>query len=258
MHTEPIDDYGNYKMEVLTRFHKQLESLYTQPDIYSGLTAMQDQVSTNPMDRVAGLALHMYPTVIPAYYESGSLDDAWTALVNTTHSYARALLLFQYPAVGLGCKKWRPTWDQVMTEPLPAFVNFFGEVHHDDKTDEDWVDAFCIENGLVQGLDMGSTEGVDQWGELVVPDADGTVCTFKIHVPHQVPIPEGVYTLLCSLPWEVYDDEETWPIYWTVGQRMPGQRFQKVSIVVMDNYKEVERPEDLHGPSMVRSCNVLL
>ncbi|PBK58920.1 hypothetical protein ARMSODRAFT_838895, partial [Armillaria solidipes] len=113
MHAEPVDDDGNNQMDMLTRFQKKLNSLHGW-DIFSVLTAMRDRVSTNSMDRVAGLAQPMEPKAIPAYYESRSLEDAWMALVNTTHKLERALLLFQYPGFGLGCKKWRPTWEQVM------------------------------------------------------------------------------------------------------------------------------------------------
>ncbi len=162
MHAKPIDNDGNYQTDVLTRFHKQLKSLHTGRDIFSVLTAMRDRVSTNPVDRVAGIALPMFPRVIPAYYESKSLEDAWTVLVNTTHPFNRALLLFVYPGVGLGCKKWRPTWDQVMTEPLPVHVDYFGHVEHDDETDEDWVVGLCIEKGLLRGLDAASADGVDR------------------------------------------------------------------------------------------------
>ncbi|PBK58619.1 hypothetical protein ARMSODRAFT_1034567 [Armillaria solidipes] len=109
MHTQPIDHDGNYEMDTLTRLHKQL--------------------------KVAGLALPLWPNMIPTYYESGSLEDAWTA---------------PYPGVGLGCNKWRPTWDQVMMEPLPAYVNYFGHIAHDGETDEDWFDGRCIEKGLLQ------------------------------------------------------------------------------------------------------------
>ncbi len=110
---------------------------------------------------MAGLALPMVPRAIPAYYESGSLKDAWTALVNTTHEWDRALLLFQYPGVGLGCKKWRLTWDQVMMEPLPVYSCYFGRVQHNDETDEDWLNGLCIEKGLLRGLDAALEEGVD-------------------------------------------------------------------------------------------------
>ncbi|PBK92037.1 hypothetical protein ARMGADRAFT_1031496 [Armillaria gallica] len=200
MHAKPIDDDGNYKTDVLTRFHKQLKSLHTTMDIFSVLTAMRDRVSMNPMDRVARLALLMMPRAIPAYYESGSLEDAWTVLVNTTHDYYRGLLLFVYPGVGLRCKKWRPTWDRVMTEPLPTGIEYCSSVERNDNTDEDCVEGPCIEQGLLRRLDEGSADGVDRQGELVVKDADGMAHTFKICVTHQFPIPEDTYTLLRSLP----------------------------------------------------------
>ncbi len=256
MQAEPIENNGNYETDVLTRFHKQLKSLHTGRDIFSVLTAMQDRVSTNPVDRVAGLALPIGPRAIPAYYESKSLEDAWTALVNTTHRYDHGLLLFQYPGVGLGCKKWRPTWNQVMIETLPAFVNYFCEVEHDDEMDEDWVDGQCIEKGLLQGLDMPSEEGVDRWGELVVTDVEGMAHTFKIHVTHQLPIPGDRYVLLCS-QYPLSNHEKTKPIYWAVGRRMPDQRFEKVSVFMMDDWTEVKRLHDLQGV-MVKSHNVLL
>ncbi len=241
MQAEPIDNNGNYETDVLTRFHKQLKSLHTGRNIFTVLTAMQDRVSTNPVDRVAGLALPMGPRAIPAYYESKSLEDAWTALVDTTHRYNRALLLFQYPGVGLGWKKWRPTWDQVMTEPLPAFVDYFGEIEHNDEMDEDWVEGLCIEKGLLRGLDMPSDEGVDRWGELVVTNVEGIAHTFKIHVTHQLPIPEDMYVLLCSQDLK-YELQGTKQIYWAVGQRMPDQMFKKVSVLMMDDWTEVKRP----------------
>ncbi|KAK0432219.1 hypothetical protein EV421DRAFT_1742485 [Armillaria borealis] len=224
--------------------------MHAEPD-------MQDRVSTNPVDRVAGLALLMQPKMIPAYYESRSLEDAWIALVNTTHGYNRGLLFFQYPGVGLGCKKWRPTWDQVMmrTMCLPVCSSYCGEVQHDDETDEDFFAGPCIEKGLLRGLDMASADGVDRWGELVVKDVDGMAHTFKIHVTHQFPIPDDEYTLLCAYkPWH---SNKKNPKFWAVGQRMPEQRFQKVSVFVMDNWTEVKRFSDLQGV-MVESHNVLV
>ncbi|KAK0482798.1 hypothetical protein IW261DRAFT_1562494 [Armillaria novae-zelandiae] len=83
LHAEPINNNKNYKTDLLTRFNKHLESLHTSRFIFHSLAAMQDLVSTNPLDRVAGLALIMEPRVIPAYYESQSLKDAWTTLFNS-------------------------------------------------------------------------------------------------------------------------------------------------------------------------------
>ncbi len=65
----------------------------------------------------------------------------------------RANFLLVYPGVGLGCKKWRPTWDQVMMEPLPKDVDYFyAHVMYDDKTGEDWYEGWCIEKGHVRGF----------------------------------------------------------------------------------------------------------
>ncbi len=104
-----------------------------------------------------------------------------------------------------------------MTEPLPAYdVDYLGEVHHDDKTDEDWVVRLCIEKGLLQGLDVESADGADQWGEMVVRDVNGMAHTFKIHVPPPIPIPDDEYTLLRSgVQWY---SSETDPKYWAVGR----------------------------------------
>ncbi len=132
------------------------------------------------------------------------------------------------------------------------------QVKHDDKTDEDWVDGLCIEKGFLRGLDVGSAEGVDRCGQLVVKDEDGSVETFKIYVTHQIPIPEDAYILLRSQdpdPW--YDNKKAKQIYWAVGQRMPDQRFEKVSVFMMDNWTEIKRLHDLRGV-VVESRNVLV
>ncbi len=161
MHARRIDNHGNYETDLLTRFHKQLKSVQESRGLFGWLTNMRKRVSTNPVDRVAGLAFPLQPTTIPAYHESESLEDAWTALVDAMSPVNRADILFMYPGAGLGCKKWRPTWMQIMTEPLPD-GDRSGFVKHDDETDEDWCEELCIEKGLVRGLDVGSAEGRDR------------------------------------------------------------------------------------------------
>ncbi|KAK0244880.1 hypothetical protein EDD85DRAFT_740319, partial [Armillaria nabsnona] len=111
IYEEPIHEWKNYKTEPLTRFHEQLLGLgWNDWDLFNPLADMQNRVSTNPMDKVAGLAFPLGPGTLPAYHETESLENAWTALVNSM--YESFLLL--YPGVGLGQKKWRPTWQQVM------------------------------------------------------------------------------------------------------------------------------------------------
>ncbi|PBK64861.1 hypothetical protein ARMSODRAFT_853538, partial [Armillaria solidipes] len=113
MHAQKIDG-GNYETPLLTRFHEELHSVKRGPGhIFAALADMQKRVSTNPVDRVAGLAFPLLPCTIPAYHESETLEDAWTALVNAMDTGMRVRFLLVYPGVGTGCKKWRPTWDQV-------------------------------------------------------------------------------------------------------------------------------------------------
>ncbi|KAK0237977.1 hypothetical protein EDD85DRAFT_729628, partial [Armillaria nabsnona] len=105
-----------YETELLIRFHKQLESMsrwmgWWKP--FAALAEMQKRVSANEVDKVAGLAFPLQPSWIPAYHESETLEDAWTALVDAMHPLMRAQFLFAYPREGLGHKKWRPSWDQV-------------------------------------------------------------------------------------------------------------------------------------------------
>ncbi len=246
MHAQQIDD-GNYETALLTRFHKELHSVKRHPDqIFAILGDMQKRVSTNPVDRVAGLAFLLRPFKIPAYYERESLENAWTALVNTMHPWIRACFLFVYPGVGVGGKKWRPTWNQVMMEPLPKDVDrFHVNVQHDDKTDEDWFDRRCIEEGHVRGFDVGSAEGCDRCGKLIVKAADEIAHTFKIRVTHQFLIPEDTYTLL----------GDTSLSYWAIGRRLPGQKFEKVSVIMMDNRDEAYR---LRYLSLAKSHNILV
>ncbi len=219
-----------------TIFHEEVHSVKMDKNhIFAVLVDMQKRVSTNPVDRVAGLAFPLELHAIPAYHESESLEDAWTALVNTMDPYMRTNFLLVYPGVGLGCKKWRPTWDQVMKQPLPKDVNFLSTcVRHDNKTDEDWFDGYCIEKGHVQGFNAGLAEGRDRCGELVVEAVDRIAHTFKIHVTHQFPIPEDIYTLLGDMSLSYH---------WAIGRRLPDGRFEKVSVIVMDDLDDEERQE---------------
>ncbi|PBK64651.1 hypothetical protein ARMSODRAFT_978903 [Armillaria solidipes] len=232
MHAKPIDDDENYETEMLTRFHREVKSMehWRGGDIFSALERMQNRMSTNPVDKVAGLAFLLWPKTIPAYHESESLEDAWTAMVNATDTDGQLLLLFLYPKAGLGCKKWRPTWAQVMTEPLPTYgISCSGGVERDDETDEDWFEGPCIEKGHVRRLD-GSAERDDLReirGELVVEGADGMAHTFSIHVNHRYPIPEDTYVLLGVRA--AFSDPSA-PHQWVVGRRLPDQRFEKVSV----------------------------
>ncbi|PBK59876.1 hypothetical protein ARMSODRAFT_838979, partial [Armillaria solidipes] len=120
LHAKPIDEEGNYENKILTRFYKQLEALddisFDLYDIFSMLAQMRDRVSANPLDKITGLASCLESAKMPVYYEDQSLEEAWTALVNIIVPWFRGDLFFLYPEPGDTCKKWRPSWDQVITK----------------------------------------------------------------------------------------------------------------------------------------------
>ncbi|KAK0465724.1 hypothetical protein IW261DRAFT_1346903 [Armillaria novae-zelandiae] len=257
MHAQQIGG-GNYKTALLTRFHDELHSVDKEGFLmFTALANMQKRMSTNPVDRVAGLAFPLQPHRIPVYCESETLEDAWTALVNAMEPIVHAHFLCLYPGVGLGCKKWRPSWGQVMMEPLPkdpltgSYLPGMG-VHHDNQTHEDWFDGVCIEEGQVRGFNVGSAEQCDHCEELVVEAADGIAHTFKIRVTHQFLIPEDTYTLLgCDPDWSCTQ--------WAIGRRLPDQRFEKVSVIEMDSDIELERlREYTEWFNLVRRCRYML
>ncbi|KAK0458883.1 uncharacterized protein EV420DRAFT_1308395 [Desarmillaria tabescens] len=237
LHVEPVDEDGNYETELLTRFHEQLQSIIKPHGVFESLKSMQNRMSTNPVDKVAGLAFLLRSKKIPAYYESQSLEDAWTALVNSMDVWVLGQLFCLYPEPGNAGTKWRPLWVQLMTKPLPAggYSNIL--VYRNEEMDEDSCSAPCIEKGLVRGLAQVA-EGSDRRGDLIVKDVGGTEHAFNITATHECPIPDDTYTLICNHAWA--------STYCVVGQRLPGKRFEKVSVLQISDRDERSRLEDLH------------
>ncbi|KAK0458359.1 uncharacterized protein EV420DRAFT_1682587 [Desarmillaria tabescens] len=225
------DKNGNYETETLTTFRQQIRDMrQILHEIFEMLEEMRCQVSTNPVDKIAGMAFLLGPYTIPAYYEHQSPGDAWTALVNTIMSIKRGFLFFQYPEPGDAGTKWRPSWDQVMTKPLPRDEHYFTAIHRKGKDDECEA-ALCIEKGFVQGLAVEGVPGADRHGRLHVEDMYGTKRVFNIIARHQYPIPEDMYTLIGSEESMNYSSH-CWK-GWVVGRRLSDDRFEKVSVFQM-------------------------
>ncbi|PBK76391.1 hypothetical protein ARMSODRAFT_1078535 [Armillaria solidipes] len=227
LHAECKD--GKYETELLTRFHEQLQSMH-QFEVREALEEMRHRVSTNPLDRIAGLAFLMESASIPAYYESESFEEAWTALVNSMAPRCRAQLFFVYPEPGNAGKKWRPSWEQVtMQMSLPAY-DFMPCIDVDrDETgpgDEDSCDGECIE-GLVRGLAV--MEEGDRRGVLIVKDKDGIEHALEIIAAHTYPIPEDTYTMIRTC---VRNGSSRARGYgWVVGKSLLGGKYEKVSVL---------------------------
>ncbi|KAG7439148.1 uncharacterized protein BT62DRAFT_798481 [Guyanagaster necrorhizus] len=259
LHAKPIDKDGNYDTEILTRFHKQLRSisavnhlsprLPVSPTIFEALSQMQNRVSTNPVDKVAGLAFPLLPTTIPVYQESESLEDAWTELVNAMDVENRGRLFISYPEPGDTGMKWRPSWEQVMKNPLP--VNDCPFMTIDWKTNDSWYKGPCIEKVFVRGLAPGGAAEVERRGELIIKNANLTEHTFDIIARHKFPIPEDIYTLLGM---DGFDLRLVPKRYWVVGRRLSDEKFEKVSVFEIV-YEEAQRMELL---GITKRCRNIL
>ncbi|KAK0460373.1 hypothetical protein IW261DRAFT_1614628 [Armillaria novae-zelandiae] len=88
LHAECKD--GQYATELLARFHKQRKHACDNFFDREALVEMRDRISTNPVDKIAGLAKLTGYGSIPAYYKSMSLEDAWTTLVHLMLCMKRA------------------------------------------------------------------------------------------------------------------------------------------------------------------------
>ncbi|KAK0229126.1 hypothetical protein EDD85DRAFT_776605, partial [Armillaria nabsnona] len=267
LHAEPMyeDDTG-----ILARFHKHLwaidaihdlsgwESL--SPGMFEVLSEMQNRVASNPVDKVAGLAIPLLPRMIPAYHESESLEDAWTALVDVMYAGNRGELFFWYPESGDASKKWRPSWDQVMKKSLPADKISNMKVDRDDDADDDWYEGPCVGKGFVRGLAAGGAEKVIRRGELIVKP-DGIEHIFNIIACHGYPIPEDTYTLLGmetkdSPPNHLNDFHPVRAQYWVIGRRLWDGKFEKVSVFEIADREEVRRLSTL---GITETCwNILI
>ncbi|KAK0217709.1 hypothetical protein EDD85DRAFT_894237 [Armillaria nabsnona] len=230
LHAECED--GKYETDLLTRFHKQLQ--FTGDIEFRAcevLVEMRKRVSTNPVDKIAGLAILMASESIPAYYESESLEHAWTALINSMSAFSRGSLFLLCAEPGNADKKWRPSWDQVMTKPLPAVLSSLIPADRDEAGDEDRCYAEGIE-GLVLGLAI--VEEGDRRGVLIVKDAGGKEHRFEITVTHTSPIPEDTYTMIYARGIQSSQD-----CGWIVGRSLPGGKFEKVSMLIISCEEQI-------------------
>ncbi|KAK0481344.1 hypothetical protein IW261DRAFT_1070242 [Armillaria novae-zelandiae] len=233
LHAECKD--GEYATELLTRFHNKLEDADDWYWLHEVLAEMRTRVSTNPVDKIAGLAFVTYSHWIPAYSESASLEHAWTALVDSMDRWTRVELFFLCAEPGDGGPKWRPSWHQVMTKPLLPY-GISGYVDRDETggVDSGWMR--CVE-GFVQGLAV--VEEGDRHGEFIVECNDG-IKRFKIAAAHTYLIPEDTYTL-------IYGISKRLSYVYIVGQSLPGGRFEKVSVLETSD-------ENLFNISKKRRC----
>ncbi|KAK0491882.1 hypothetical protein EDD18DRAFT_529393 [Armillaria luteobubalina] len=226
--------------DIRERVEKELSAAKNvRINVFRALSEMQKRVSTNLVDRVAGMTYPLLSLDIPAYYEAQTEEDAWSAQVAVMSTFIRAELFLLYPNPGSGNKVWRPSWTQVMTESLPkcTALHSRGWVKRTEETDIDYFSGLFIESAHVRGLAGVLPTPKPRQGELVIKDKSGVERQFKIIAKHQYPIPEDSYALVGNDICASRQERQ----YWVVGQRLPDQMFKKSSVFEMKDKAEVTR-----------------
>ncbi|KAK0479147.1 hypothetical protein IW261DRAFT_1626329, partial [Armillaria novae-zelandiae] len=182
---------------------------------------MQNQVSSGPLDKVAGLAYLLNPPCIPIYDAKMSDADAWEVLMDVMLHFSLAELFFYFPEPGNGRKYWRLSWQQILTTKtcLTTPMLWVGDFRHGD-TDEDWYSRYFIDSADVRCLDEGLEEEMPRQGEMVFKTSAGISHTFKISADHVYRIPDGSYAVSGAHIFR----------HCVVGRLRGNQKFEKLSI----------------------------
>ncbi|PBK59149.1 hypothetical protein ARMSODRAFT_1090926 [Armillaria solidipes] len=166
-------------------------------------------------------------TLAPAYSELESAEDAWTALVKVMLRYHRSQMLFLYHEPGPDKNAWRPSWQQAMNWDTRSFsvdsmLVSSATVLYYMETGTYSYSGWRIESVQVQGLAM--PVAAPRKGHLIVETPNGEQHRYEISARHQYPVPDGVYSLLCT---RLFRSNETLCV---AGKMLPDQTFIKTSV----------------------------
>jgi len=112
---EDIEDLPRLKLRHIDHSTINVGSDY---NIVKFPSLMAKKYASNPVDRIAGLAVLMDCVSLPVYLEKESEEDAWVRLLDHLPTNKREFMAFQYPIIGDGCCFWHPSWAQVMGKKL--------------------------------------------------------------------------------------------------------------------------------------------
>ncbi|PBK91275.1 hypothetical protein ARMGADRAFT_1014166 [Armillaria gallica] len=238
-------DEGRKDEEIRTRFERQLASLRQMRDemsVFAVLSEMQRRKSANPLDKVAGLAYVIGVRWLPVYDMAQSAEQAWEHLVCHMYSNTQADLFFYYPEPGNRTKRWRPSWEQVVTQPLPWLceTKAIGRIRTPLCGRRSWHEGPRIKLGEVCGLTDQSHDGNPRQGDLVVKDGTGARHRIKVIAHHQYQIPEGWYTLMGN-----DGDSDVFMKYWVLGHRRKLTDFEKLSVICIEDEDERRKLQNL-------------
>ncbi len=250
---------GRKEKAMRARFDGQLTSLQQMRDdksVLAILSEMQRRKSVKPLDKVAGVAYVIDVQWLPVYDMGQSEEQAWVWLLRAMFPNTRADLFFYYPEPGNRGYSWRPSWQQVMTQPLPLHgeAQAIGNIEILVMTSAEQVlhRGPRIRLGEVCRLAGRSPDGYPRHGELVVKDSTGAPHRIKVVANHQYQIPDGLYTLIGNNG----DADGVFMKYWVVG-RQRFNWFKKLSVIHIEDEDERKKLQEL-GVAKKRSEVILV
>lgn len=191
----------------------------------STIEAMRNRFSTNPVDKIAGVAMLFGAGTIPLYREAMPEEDAWNLCVRHLQPSLIGKLLFSIPAPGDAGVLWRPSWRQLMAKESPRFAHRWSFPQVKEITN----DGQAVYTGLwlAGRLTTGKMNSYSNRMEAVlqVKGVHGCEELKVLYSPHVEAAPEADYVLV----------GDQWAEGWVIClQEGPGgRRLRKVSIVAM-------------------------
>ncbi|KAG8872102.1 hypothetical protein FRB97_008022 [Tulasnella sp. 331] len=212
--------------------------------IFPAAAEMSKRSAESDLDKIAGLAFNFTWERHPAFYEQGTVDDAWSRFVLSTSHVVRGDLFFLFPTVGEGQFKWVPSWHQLLdgaqglASRRPA-VSLRLEPEFSPSADNvggytcrTILHPSCVLAGFGEKLD---STGSPRQGTISFETH--CVVTLAAVANHGHLIPDGEYALLTNIGH--YGNTCR---YWIVGRwEDHGKRFKKITVLQLNDDEEIDK-----------------
>ena len=218
------------RLSLVTEIETLQEGRTTARHFMNIIAAMRRRHSTNPVDKIAGVAMLFHSASLPLYDEAKGEEAAWALCIRHLPPALQAELLFQFEHPGNNGITWCPSWNQLMTTEVPpelflrTVVGMVKNIMPDGKAS--YEGPVLTAYVTLQAEAVGSTY---RRAILKVQEDE-----FKVGIPLSVPdISEGQYTLI--------GDELMWS--WVLCITQGALDYRKVTILRMSE-AEADRLKD--------------
>jgi hypothetical protein len=211
------------------------------PEVYGEyfvkvIEEVKSRFSTNPVDKVAGIAILLRCQTLPVYRSGISEETAWNLFVGHMGPDLLSVLLFCFPMPGDQGFSWRPSWTQLMGQDitLPTMMDLRRGTFVDNVDGHGFAhyigQAFTGELVWQEKNDRG--EGEEQSIKILAKGSHNQV-KLKASIQRSMVPASGTYTFVGDSDMEM----------WVICEREIHGRLRKVSIAIM-GWSSSERLEN--------------